>query len=351
MAPIQSNSINLNLACKLNRHLFWCWKIAASRRLTALTNYYLPSFKASPIFIIGKFQRRVSFTLHCDKMSTHERLGSLGHYRYNRLQKNEIRLVRLLPGQLTEPILVELYSQALRGIESPKYEALSYAWGSRENPELIQIKDGYRSFGQRLWNRRKGSKRKTSYKLSVTRNLEGALRHLRRTKSARILWIDAICIDQSNMEERSAEVLRMGDIYHYTERVVIWLGISGPNTSGAWKFLDEMRHNCQWPTLSKGNSTDIGNKLMDFETEVPKRVNPRFGCCCYTSHMTGVQDLLSRPWFDRLWIWQERCLARTAIVTCGRYEMTWNKFLLGVSSFASQVAQAMKWAPRSKYRF
>jgi|SRR6266498_3420146 len=58
----------------------------------------------------------------------------------------------------------------------------------------------------------------------VTVNLYAALRQLRRSDSSRILWVDAPCIDQSNLDERSQQVYIMGDIYSHANEVLIWLG-------------------------------------------------------------------------------------------------------------------------------
>lgn len=86
---------------------------------------------------------------------------------------------------------------------SPTYEALSYAWGdtSQRVALLCHGKD-----------------------LHVTPNCESALRHLRQDSGARTLWVDAICIDQSSMEDRNQQVRIMGDIYSKASLVLIWIG-------------------------------------------------------------------------------------------------------------------------------
>ena len=58
----------------------------------------------------------------------------------------------------------------------------------------------------------------------MTANRTAAMRRLRNKKKRRVLWIDAICIDQSSMDERNQQVELMGDVYSKARRVILWLG-------------------------------------------------------------------------------------------------------------------------------
>lgn len=100
-------------------------------------------------------------------------------YKYNRidLATDAIRLARLLRGDQGEPIKCEIFETYLHQVEGVPYEALSYVWGTRQSEEMIFL-DGCL--------------------FEVTRNLYEALAHLRRPDEDRVLWIDAICIDQSH---------------------------------------------------------------------------------------------------------------------------------------------------------
>ncbi|KAI8225327.1 Heterokaryon incompatibility protein 6, OR allele [Colletotrichum sp. SAR 10_96] len=106
------------------------------------------------------------------------------------------------------------------------YEALSYAWGSTDQSETITAN------GQIL---------------HVTKNLYSALEHLRQ-KENRILWIDAICIDQTNLQERGHQVGQMSDIYRQADQVLVWLGPSTYET----KVLMESLGKLQWSALQAG---------------------------------------------------------------------------------------------------
>lgn len=100
-------------------------------------------------------------------------------YKYNRidLAKDAIRLIRLLRGYQGEPIECEIFETYLHQVEGVPYEALSYVWGTGQSEDWIWV-DGCR--------------------FRVTENLYEVLVHLRRPGEDRVLWIDAICINQSH---------------------------------------------------------------------------------------------------------------------------------------------------------
>lgn len=260
-------------------------------------------------------------------------------YRYSSLKPGEIRLAKLFPGRFKDPILVELSHECLLGYGSPKYEALSYAWGSRENPRYIQIRDAEKATNASdnevtVTNMSESpaglgprSGQQSADRLSITQNLEAALRHLRRNDSPRVLWIDAICIDQENPVERSAEVLRMGDIYKLAEKVVAWLGVSGRHTRAAMKLIQYIG---QYANVNMQKHTINLTKYP--KEQFSKRVRGTCFDCSYSAgQKVGLHDLLIRPWFSRLWIWQELCLAQFAVVRCGQCELDWRVFSDAVS--------------------
>jgi len=112
------------------------------------------------------------------------------------------RVITLLPSASRED-RVEVSIAEIDLERSPTYEALSYAWGdpSQRVALLCHGKD-----------------------LHVTPNCESALRHLRQENGVRTLWVDAICINQSSMDDRNRQVRIMGDIYSKASLVLIWLG-------------------------------------------------------------------------------------------------------------------------------
>lgn len=122
----------------------------------------------------------------------------------------QIRLMRILPGTSDQAVCCELLT---RQLESPHedsngdYEALSYVWGPFSGKRIVLCGLNY----------------------EVTDNLFNALRRLRGKESTKLLWIDAICINQPNLKERNAQIGKMCDIYHSACSVIVWLGEPASN--------------------------------------------------------------------------------------------------------------------------
>ncbi len=102
------------------------------------------------------------------------------------------------------------------------YEALSWAWGTEPRNSYISI--------------RKGQKTYAKY---VPKSLFNALLALRHFQKNRYLWIDAVCIDQENFEERNHQVEMMDEIYSNAKRVCVWLGDATNESRTALSFIKE----------------------------------------------------------------------------------------------------------------
>ena len=115
-----------------------------------------------------------------------------------------IRVLRLSPALHRDPLLrCKLVEVSLD--KNPKYKALSYVWGSPQSGCYIECH---------------GSE------LQITANAEAALRRLRYRCCPRTLWIDAICINQTSIPEKNAQLHLMADVYRKARRVLVWLGES-----------------------------------------------------------------------------------------------------------------------------
>jgi hypothetical protein len=125
-------------------------------------------------------------------------------YKYMPLcaDRQEIRLITLLPGRFSDPIVIELSQESLSspGGSVLKYEALSYSWGSAQTSATVFV----REYTDVLC--RPHGQYQTLNIIPATENLASALAHLRRPENSRALWVDAICIDQQNVAECSTEV-------------------------------------------------------------------------------------------------------------------------------------------------
>lgn len=115
--------------------------------------------------------------------------------------QNQTRLLTIRPGNRLQDIQCSLEISSLDS--RPGYEALSYVWGDETIRVPITV-DGKR--------------------LDVTENLSAALRRLRDRKGGRVMWVDAICINQEDSDEKSVQVAMMRRIYSGCTRAILWLG-------------------------------------------------------------------------------------------------------------------------------
>lgn len=198
---------------------------------------------------------------------------------------DEIRLVKILPGSRTSPIRCELHS-AILGPYAPKYVALSYCWGNATHKTWVSCN------GQRL---------------GLTKDLLNALRRLRRKDENEMLWIDQICINQEDLEERSSQVQLMRMIYKSAANVIIWLGDEADESSTAIKLIPRVSNDV--PTSGR-NPDGVRRGEIRSGTQREWR---------------ALKALLSRPWFGRMWILQELGVASSATIVCGNKSISWQE--------------------------
>ncbi|KAI1277887.1 heterokaryon incompatibility protein-domain-containing protein [Xylaria sp. FL0933] len=215
-----------------------------------------------------------------------------------------IRLVSLLPG--SGDLRLQFPAKATRldldAIEP--FEALSYVWGSKDNPVEVEV---VRNSGTR-----KSDDESHCQTMSITQNLATALRHLRHQDEARILWIDAICIDQSNLEEKSSQVAIMGEVYKHARQVIVWLGSATDNSDRALRVLGEIgsQVTVDWNDFFMSPSPDARDATLGLQ-HVP------FPSYFTVDDAIAVEALWARAWFERVWVRQEVALARSAIFQAG----------------------------------
>ncbi|KAK8091587.1 hypothetical protein PG997_001948 [Apiospora hydei] len=205
------------------------------------------------------------------------------------LDRPALRLLRLKAapdcrqGPVIECELIEAFFDA---DFVPDYEAVSYTWGDSSTLHGIFL-DGL--------------------EFSVTYNLWSLLHDIRYQGEDRMLWIDAICIDQANDRERGHQVQQMDKIYRNAYRVIFWLGSLTEPISALMDSLAELQK--RMPGLNWA-PTDYRWQL-NWEC-----IRNRFPVVRGTLR-TGLKLLLERPWFFRVWVLQEVANARAAVVHCG----------------------------------
>ncbi|KAK0610783.1 heterokaryon incompatibility protein-domain-containing protein [Immersiella caudata] len=186
--------------------------------------------------------------------------------------KQQIRLLTVSPGQGEDTIVCCLRTVDVEG--TGEYEALSYAWGTASSGHSISV---------------------NSHNFEVGDNLFYALSHLRLQDTDRVLWIDAICINQSDVSERNHQVQQMAEVYSRAKQVVAWLGLGNASSESAIGFLRE--------AYTLGHLSR--ERLQDDERWV------------------DLEDLCDRDYWRRLWIVQEICLATRVVIVCGDEQVPW----------------------------
>ncbi|KAK7985799.1 hypothetical protein PG988_003421 [Apiospora saccharicola] len=197
------------------------------------------------------------------------------------------------------------------------YEALSYTWGGAAGDAGPPAPECFLN-GKRM---------------PIRRNLYDAMRHLRWRDYERVLWVDALCIDQSNIGERNHQVGRMREIYSQAERVQVWLGLTSKTSAMAMRWIDESasRHR---------SSLGVPGRLTDYAA-TPASL-PR----SQVARWRALANLLERPYWRRVWIVQEIVLAEKLRLQCGLDEARWE----GLTNLLDPRGRKRVFEPRAAKR-
>jgi len=229
-----------------------------------------------------------------------------GVYQYSELkEKDAIRLIHLQPCEDLE-MGVECYLKdatlaEYRNDIGDYYIALSYAWGDQSDTRSISVN------GKRL---------------EITASLDSALRHIRDHRRVLHIWADGVCINQKNTHDRNRQVRLMGDIYSSALYTVIFLGLSSPQCDSVMQLMASATQ----PSIGGKEGSDItfGNLLDGREAIVE-------------------EEILSRPWFTRVWILQELVLSQNPWIQLGKFRIKWLPFCRSILSSKSSL-----WRPESR---
>jgi hypothetical protein len=178
---------------------------------------------------------------------------------------NEIRILQLFPGAPRSPLLCCLIRCALLGQNlqptsnvpnTIPYAALSYYWGDEDPEHEIYIFDTPADYDDWREKDRNGVLLPLMGHILIRNNLRDALEQLRLPDRPVYLWADALCINQSNAKERTAQVARMHDVYTQAEKVYIWLGKGDPTESQrVFDFLRKILDLSELESLVEGLET------------------------------------------------------------------------------------------------
>ncbi len=188
-------------------------------------------------------------------------------------------------------------------------EALSYAWGLPHLTHSVIL---------------------NGEKTAVTLNLHDALRRLRRRLRSRHLWVDALCINQTDDREKSHQVNLMKEIYSKTYRATLWLDdyldVQSPNPgSQLAPHATSVSHKVPRDTAlaAFGLLKSMAKDKHYWDTKNPDAANRR---------IVALDSILQLPWWHRIWTVQEVVLPERAILQCGTMTIPWQKFWLAAKN-------------------
>jgi hypothetical protein len=161
---------------------------------------------------------------------------------------------------------ISIVHSTLKDAQRRNFETLSYVWGTTERSRTIALDDGTL--------------------LRVTPTLEAALPHIVRSSKTELIWIDQICINQDDVEERCRQVAIMGQIYSMCSCVLVWLGTSTKRRD----------HGLQPPAAYMHRANAPGP---------PPTMHMQLSKAAQQQTADGLAEVLDSEWFGRAWIFQE----------------------------------------------
>ncbi|TVY30682.1 Heterokaryon incompatibility protein 6,OR allele [Lachnellula hyalina] len=194
--------------------------------------------------------------------------------------QDSIRLLRLKPAANPNSLIhCSLFHTSLS--EAPPYVALSYCWGERAGAQQVYLEDEL---------------------ITVTPNLKQALQRLRPPSGEDlVLWVDAICINQSDIHERSIQTSNMRSVYKSAESVAVWLGLEYRKSSEAIQFARDLA------ACDEGAASAL---VRDPARE---------------EHLEALVTLFRRQYWWRIWVIQEVACGRSTTVYCGADAIEWRE--------------------------
>lgn len=223
-------------------------------------------------------------------------LKSVVGYNYRSLEDRAFRNIRLLilaPGRPDEALRGQIREVSLDDSRL-RFAALSYHWGPVKETHGLTTDEGL---------------------VGLTGSLHLALQALRDTSSTVTLWVDAICINQNNNQEKRLQIRLMGEIYRRADKVIAWTGSGTESSDRAMEALLQIRtvslKPSVWPSsLPPVPASWVGKSCPSIEDDA--------------ATWEDMALFFERPWFSRVWVVQEVALASKVFVYCGGWRLRWD---------------------------
>ncbi|KAF4987834.1 hypothetical protein FGRMN_10150 [Fusarium graminum] len=227
--------------------------------------------------------------INVPELAKQQSFTNLHVYERFALDRPGFRLIRLEKGS-ESPLECHVF-QAYLDDEATiiPYKALSYVWGEQDTPCEVRVNG------------------KTMF---ITQSLHDALNHLRQPYEDEVLWVDALCIDQSDIRERGHQVSHMGEIYRKADKVIIWLGFFSGDAARLKDSVDDFNRQISSSSFPKWPREDV--RWKELWKRVPGVTEPR----SHERNVSGLESFMRSSWFTRVWILQEVANAKAAVIKC-----------------------------------
>ncbi|KAK7403206.1 hypothetical protein QQX98_011023 [Neonectria punicea] len=223
---------------------------------------------------------------------------------YTRLALDEIRMVILYAGDQSDDLRLTTEVRKIEDADGD-YAAMSYVWGDPTETTTIYV---------------------DRHKFEATKNLVSGLHHIRellRGEETLPLWIDAICINQGDMEERNAQVSMMKEIYEKSSMVITWLGEAGAD---GLQYLNEL---VDW--VHGKPTDDASGKPQDRPIAFQSHVKDRY------PEIKEAVRIINNQYWTRVWTVQEYSSPRLGIFLCGKSWMDKSKFAPSLRAYLTSL--------------
>ncbi|GKT61589.1 ankyrin and HET domain protein [Colletotrichum tofieldiae] len=257
----------------------------------------------------------------------------MAEYKYAAIGERDFRILSLSPGKFDEPLQGELLVRPIDTYideaskhegELPEsadsYEAISYVWGSEDKPRRIVSPAGA--------------------EIAITENLYHCLKRIRLEDRTRLVWADALCINQSDDKEKESQIMLMHDIYVSARRVLAYLGEEADGSKEAIELIEKYWRVSIPNPLNAGARAFVEDLLSEpvpdaptgGEAELPPQGDEKW---------MAVSRFWNRSWFRRVWVVQEFILARDVLMICGDKTVSWSQ--LWPATIALEEPESPPW--------
>ncbi|KAN0110697.1 Heterokaryon incompatibility protein (HET) domain containing protein [Hyaloscypha variabilis] len=234
----------------------------------------------------------------------------------NCLLGQQIRMLELYPGSGEEAIKTSLITSDI--FNNPGFEAASYVWGDQTVRKQISCEGA---------------------DITVTENLHDALLHMRFPQTPRLIWADAICINQNDLDERKQQVSLMRDIFNQASRVVVWLGRDrGENLYLAVRAINTIYQCCLDYAKSQNLSLADCMRFKDLES-LPVGPNSSLDAAFNDETWSSMSHFFARQWFERIWCAQEIILGRYGIFLLETCQIPWEHIGVAAAVVLAQICK------------